>query len=111
MLQVSNFVLRTSTSIRQQRRLQLLPRLGRYLLLLILAGCLTDSLSGHVCPLLGVPHNRLGIHETVAKFVAHFTIDAVGGPALLVAKWFVTRRDDRQMLHISPGQLRIRLQR
>ena len=71
---------------------------------------LADMLRRHVGPLLGQVHHRPGVHEAVTEFVGDLPLHPVEDPAGFLLERRRPRREHHQVLHVPPGEARVRLE-
>lgn len=71
---------------------------------------LADVLRRNVGPLLGEADHGAGVHQTVAEFVGHLPLDAVENPSGLLLEGSGPRGQNDEILHVAPGEARIRLE-
>lgn len=70
-----------------------------------------NMLRWHSIPLFGQGHHCAGIHQSVSELMTVLATHTIQCPATFLFKWSRSRCVDHQILHITPSEIRICLER
>lgn len=110
-LEEAHLVRRTRTPVHVHVVLQRVPVGALNLVVLGDLPALADVLHRHIRPLLGQADHRSRVHQAIAELVADLLLHPVQNPSPLLLEGLGARREDHQVLHVTPRQRGVRLQR